>query len=125
MTGAQFNGNVQVPVLDHETGEELLKTLKFGEAALNTTISMDNLLVKSVYTTNNGGDNDGAMTLTCTTADGQTVTVRTDVLIGEDGQLMTKDDFLNKTINVKGIVELFSGKYQIKVVTVNHITFVN
>ena len=125
VTGAQFNGNVQVPVLDHETGEELLKTLKFGEAALNTTISMDNLLVKSVYTTNNGGDNDGAMTLTCTTADGQTVTVRTDVLIGEDGQLMTKDDVLNKTINVKGIVELFSGKYQIKVVTVNHITFVN
>ena len=124
VTGAQFNGNVQVPVLDHETGEESLKTLKFGDAALNTTISMDNLYVERVHTTNNGGDNDGAMTLTCRTPDGQKVTVRTVVLYA-DGRLLTEADFLGKTINVKGIVELFSGDYQIKVVATSHITFVD
>ena len=124
VTGAQFNGNVQIPVLDHETGEESLKTLKFGDAALNTTISMDNLLVTSVYTTNNGGDNDGAMTLTCKAPDGSTVTVRTVVLYA-DGRLLTEADFKNQTINVKGIVELFDGKYQIKVVATSHITFVD
>ena len=124
VTGAQFNGTVQVPVLDHETGEESLKTLNFGEASLNTTISMDNLYVQSAYTTNNGGDNDGAMTLTCTTADGKTVTVRT-VVLYQDGKLVTEADLLGKTINVKGIVELFNGKYQIKVVATSHITYVD
>lgn len=124
VTGAQFNGNVNVPVLDHETGVESTKTVKFAEAALNTTISMDNLRVTRVYTTNNGGDNDGAMTLTCTTPDGQTVTVRTVVLFDENG-LYTEEDFLNKTISIKGIVELFNGDYQIKVVALKHITFVD
>ena len=124
VTGAQFNGNVQVPVLNHETGEETLKTIKFGEAVLNTTISMDNLYVERVHTTNNGGDNDGAMTLTCRTPDGQTVTVRT-VVLYEGNRLLTEADFLHRTINVKGIVELFSGDYQIKVATTSHITFVD
>lgn len=124
VTGAQFNGNVDVPVLDHESGEEKIKTLKFGEAALNTTISMDNLVVTSIYTTNNGGDSDGAMTLTCTAPDGQKVTVRTDVLLDENGNKLTEDDFNGKTISVKGLVELFNGKYQIKVVATKHITVV-
>lgn len=125
VTGSQFNGTVNVPVLDHETGVESFKELEFGLASLNTTISIDNLVVKSIYTTNNGGDSDGAMTLTCTAPDGETVTVRTDVLLDADGKLMTEADFQGKTISVKGIVELFNGKYQIKVVTVNHITFEN
>lgn len=124
VTGAQFNGNVQVPVLNHETGEETLKTIKFGEAVLNTTISMDNLYVERVHTTNNGGDNDGAMTLTCKTPDGQTVTVRT-VVLYEGNKLLTEADFLGRTINVKGIVELFSGDYQIKVVATNYFTYVD
>ena len=125
VTGAQFNGNVNVPVLDHELGEEVNKVLKFGEAALNTTISMDGLLVTSIYTTNNGGDSDGAMTLTCKAPDGQTVTVRTNVLLDENGHKLTEADFAGKTINVKGLVELFNGKYQIKVVSTNHITYVD
>ncbi len=124
ITGAQFNGNLTVPVLNHETGEEENKTLKFGEATLNTTVSMNNLLVKSIYTTDNDGDSDGAMTITCKSADGYTVTVRTDVLLDENGNKLTDADFNGKTINVKGLVEYFNGKYQIKVVSTKHITVV-
>lgn len=122
VTGVRFNGNVDVPILDHETGEEILKTIKFAMGALNTTISMDGLKVTRVYTTNNGGDNDGAMTLTCTTPDGQTVTVRT-VVLYDDTRRLTEEDFLGRTINVKGIVEYFSGDYQIKLVSVKHFTY--
>ncbi len=124
VTGAQFNGNVDVPILNHETGEEETKTIKFGEASMNTTISMDNLVVTYIYTTNNGGDSDGAMTITCKTPDGQTVTLRTVVLLDENGNRLTEDDFYGKTINVKGLVEYFSGKYQIKIVDAKHITVV-
>jgi DNA/RNA endonuclease YhcR with UshA esterase domain len=47
--------------------------------------------------------------------DGHTVTVRTAVLRNADKELYTKEDFLNKTIDVTGIVDFYSGEYQIKV----------
>jgi DNA/RNA endonuclease YhcR with UshA esterase domain len=54
------------------------------------------------------------MTLTCE-VDGMTITVRTTVLRNADKELYTEKDFLNKTIDVTGIVDYFSGEYQIKV----------
>jgi hypothetical protein len=77
---------------------------------------MKNLYVKDVYTTHNGGDNDGAMTLTCDVG-GLEIDVRTIVLKDADGNLLTEDDLLYKTIDVTGIVDYFSGSYQIKVFT--------
>ena len=56
------------------------------------------------------------MTLTCE-VNGQTIVVRTIVLYDENGNMMTQDDFLNKTIDITGIVDYFSGEYQIKVFT--------
>ena len=81
---------------------------------------MENLYVKSIYTTHNGGDNDGAMTLTCV-VDGREVDVRTTVLRKADKTLYTSADFLNKTITVTGIVDYYSGDYQIKVFSANDI----
>ena len=90
-------------------------TFKYAELALNTTIRMNNLYVKDIYTTPSG-NSEGAMTLSCT-VDGVNVTVRTIVLRDENGELLTKDDFLGKTIDVIGIVDYYSGEYQIKVLT--------
>lgn len=104
------------------------ETFKYADLALNTSISMENLKVVDVYTTNNGGSNDGAMTLTCETYDQngakRTVTVRTAVLTDSDGRVITEDYFLGKTMNVKGIVEEYDGSYQIKVFSVAHVSFV-
>lgn len=108
-----------MPSLDSE--ETQLTSFDYAALAMNTTVSMKDLYVKSIYTTQNGGDNDGAMTLTCE-VDGQTVTVRTIVLRDENGEMLTQADFLNKTIDVTGIVDYFSGEYQIKVFTTNDIT---
>ncbi len=112
-----LNGTVEV--MD---GEET-KTLPYAEAALNSSLSMNNLKVVDVYTTPTG-NSAGAMTLTCQ-VDGKTISVRTTVLRNEDGSKVTADAFLGKTIDVKGIVDLFNGTYQIKVISTKDITIHN
>ena len=98
------------------------KYIKYSELVMNTSISMKSLLVKSAYTTNNGGDNDGAMTLTCE-SNGQTITVRTNVLRNPDtGELATQDMLIGKLIDVVGIVDYYSGSYQIKVLSSSALT---
>ena len=111
------SGKVEVEVMKELNGEETeLKIFDYAALAMNTTISMQNLYVKEVYTTNNGGNNDGAMTLTCE-VNGITIVVRTVVLQDAQGNLLTAADFRGKTIDVTGIVDYFSGEYQIKVFT--------
>lgn len=110
------SGTVDVetyPAIDSEETETT--TFKYAQLALSTTISMENLYVRDVYTTPSG-NSEGAMTLTCV-VDGITIDVRTIVLRDENGELLTESDFLYKTIDVTGIVDYFSGDYQIKVFT--------
>ena len=102
--------------------ETQLKTFKYAELIMNTTISMKNLTVISAYTTDNGGNNDGAMTLTCRAEDGTIVDVRTIVLYDENKNMLTEADFNDKTIDVIGLVDCFNGSYQIKVLTAGDIT---
>ena len=64
------------------------------------------------------------MTITCTASDGTTVVVRTAVLRDENGDLITADAYRGKTISVKGIVDYYSGSYQIKVLSASDITIV-
>jgi hypothetical protein len=110
---------VSVTVIGDD-GEEAIKEVPYAELALSSTLSMKNLEVKDIYVTNNDGDSDGAMTLTCQ-AEGQTISVRTTVLLDEAGNLITRDYFEGKTIDVKGIVDYFNGKYQIKVFSVKDV----
>ena len=114
------NGKVNVTVMDVETGEEVMKEIPYAEMALETSISIQDLVVKSVYTTDNGGSSDGAMTLTCE-VDGVKIAVRTNVMRNSDGSLVTEDAFEGKTIDVKGFVDCFNGEYQIKVLSPNDI----
>lgn len=113
--------------LDIETmvsldGEDVeTKTFAYADLLMSTSVSMKNLKVVDIYTTNNGGDSDGAMTLTCKVGDTY-VDVRTIVLRKESGELYVESDFLGKTIDVKGIVDYFSSAYQIKVFKADDIT---
>ena len=114
------NGKVSVAVMDAETGEEVMKELPYAEMALGTSISFQELVVKSIRTTNSGVSSDGAMTLTCE-ANGVRIVVRTDVLRNSDGTIVTQDVYEGKTISVKGLVDAYEGTYQIKVLSVNDI----
>ena len=100
-----------------------VKEYGYAELLEASTVSATDLKVKSVYTTETeGSSSKGAMTLTCETADGCEIKVRTVVLYDADGKLVTSDRFEGKTIDVRGVVDYYNGGYQIKVVSLNHIT---
>lgn len=105
-------------------GEEESKEYSVAELLMNTTVSLKDLKVVSVYTTlNEDSSSFGAMTVTCE-AGGVQLDVRTVVLYDENGERVTEEAFIGKTINVKGIVDYFSGNYQIKVFSMNDVEFV-
>ena len=122
-SAADFTRTVEIHLEDEETA----RSYKYPEVALHSSISMKGLKVKSIYTTNNGGSNDGAMTITCE-LDGKEIVVRTDVLRDENGDVVTASKYLNKTIDVKGVIDYFKaegqekGGHQIKVFDVADIT---
>ena len=102
-----------------ENGE----TRGFAEMAMGSSLEMRDLTVESIYTTEDEeSSSKGAMTLTCK-VDGITVSVRTIVLKDADGNLITSDAYLGKTIDVKGIVDVRDGTWQIRVFAANNITF--
>lgn len=106
--------------------EEETKTFDYAGLVLNTSISMKNLKVDSVYTTAQG-DSKGAMTLHCTAEDGTKIDLRTTVLYEKDENgkqvLVTADKFEGKTIDIKGFVDYFDGDYQIEIYLMDHVTF--
>ena len=97
------------------------KTADYATMAMSTSIEMKGLKVVDSYTTTNEeSSSKGAFTLNCT-VNGQTIDVRTTVLVDENGKLITADAYEGKTINVKGIVDYFNGTYQIKVFSASNI----
>lgn len=117
--------NGKVTVEYDEEDQITTKTFDFKALAMSSSISMENLTVTEVYTTTNEESSQkGAMTLTCKAEDGTIVTIRTVVLKDEEGNVLTKEYFMGKKISVKGIVDYFSGDYQIKVYRTRDISFV-
>lgn len=108
--------------VSYETEEGDIKFFKVAELAMDTSVSMKNLDVLSIYTTSNEESSSfGAMTLTCD-ADDAEIVVRTDVLYDSDGNLITESAYRGKNINVRGIVDFYDGNYQIKVLSAEDIT---
>lgn len=102
--------------------EEETVTAPYAALALGTSIEMRDLEVVDIYTTENeDSSSNGAMTLTCRTGE-RTITVRTAVLTDESGERITAETYLGKTIDVRGIVDLYDGTYQIKVFVPENIT---
>lgn len=113
------NGKVTVE------GEDEVKEFSFASLAMSTTVEMKGLKVVDVYTTmNEDSSSYGAMTLTCE-CDGVQISVRTLVLIDENGNIIGEDMFMGKTIDVKGIVDYYDGSHQIKLFSMNDVTFVD
>ncbi|MDE5593644.1 MAG: thermonuclease family protein, partial [Clostridiales bacterium] len=108
--------------------ETVEKVLNYGEAIMSSSVTVKDLTVTKVYTTHNGGNSDGAMSLTCTSEDGATIVVRTEVLKDENGQVITEEAYKGKKITVKGIVDYYKaegqeeGNYQVKVYRTDFIT---
>ena len=102
--------------------EDGVQVFDYAELVLGTSIEMNNLTVRQVFTTTDQDSSSrGAMTLHCD-SDGITVHVRTVPLYGADGRLVTEDLLAGKVIDVRGIVDYFEGQYQVKVFTLGGIT---
>lgn len=106
-------------------GEDVIKEMPFMFLAQDSSVSMTGLYVKSAYTTQKG-DSKGAISLYCT-VNGVEIQVRTIVLRDEDGNLITQDYFVGKTIDVKGTIDYYlpegetTGTYQIQVFSINDV----
>lgn len=99
------------------------KVYSYAELAMDTTISMKGLTVTGIYTTSNEESSSfGAMTMTCKSEDGYTVTVRTNVLLDENRELIKDSAYMEKNIDVRGLVAYYDGGYQIKVLSAEDIT---
>jgi len=113
------SGNVTIQREEGQTEE------RYAAMAMSTSLEIKGLQVQSIYTTKNEESaSKGAMTLYCKAADGTRVSIRTVVLYDAQGNLITAEAYEGKTIDVKGIVDYYSGDYQIKVFSPDYITIV-
>ncbi len=127
-----MNGKITLDVVtetEDENGEIVETTTKqefdYGELAHYSTATVKNLTVQSVWTTTSDTDSNGALTITCKDENGITIKVRTaSKLINDDNTVVVAADFPAGTvISVKGVIDSFNGEYQIKVFSINDITF--
>ncbi len=108
-------------------GEDVTKEFPFMFLAQDSSVYMENLYVKSAYTTQKG-DSKGAISLYCT-VNGVEIQVRTIVLRDKDGELITQNQFVGKTIDVKGTIDYYLpegetvGTYQIQVFSIDDVVF--
>lgn len=123
VTASEFKNKKVTINTENKDGIITSKTYSYASLAVNSSVTVKNLEVIDVYTTNNEESSSiGAMTLTC--KDGDTiVSVRTEVLRFSNGTLITEKSFKGKKINVKGMIDYFNGNYQIKVFSAKDITF--
>lgn len=97
-------------------------TFDYAQLAMNTSVEMKDLYVYDAYTTSKDDSaSKGAITLYCQAGDVR-IAVRTIVLYDENGELVTQDQFIGKTIDVRGLIDYFDGSYQIKVFNRQDIT---
>lgn len=115
----------KTPVPTEVDGSDLVSTNKNIKFNL---VTVKGLTVKSVYTTTTDTSSNGAMTITCEDENGQTVTIRTDVLFDRTGTYevdknykVVASNFEGKTIDVVGVVEMYNGSYQVKMVSMNDV----
>lgn len=127
MDPVKFKSSMDLEVRTALDSEEMtIKTFEYAQLCLSSSLAMENLKVERISTTTNeDSSNKGAMTLSCRTPSGISISVRTAVLYDDDGFIITADAYEGKTINVKGIVDFYTySGYQIKVFSKDDITIV-
>lgn len=106
------NAKETVAVGDEET------EMRVAELMLGTTVSMKNLKVKSVKP----AQSSDALTVYCD-VDGIEVQVHAPAMYDEYGQPITEEYFLGKTFDVRGVVDVFYGVYQIEFYALSDVVF--
>ena len=118
LTDARTFHDGKVSVVDDEGKKEF----DYAYLALSTTVEMHDLKVREIHTEDNPASSSfGAMTMLCD-VDGVEIQVRTAVLVDSNRNLITADAYLGKVIDVRGVVSIHDGVYQIRVLSAKDIT---
>ena len=118
--------DIEVTSVDEEGNETVeTKTFDRGFITMHGTASLKDLVITSVYTTQNeDSSNFGALSITCIAQDGTEIVLRTIVLKDADGKTITADAFpIGSVIDAKGVVDVYNGVYQLKIFSASDITF--
>ena len=118
--------DIEVTTVDEEGNESVeTKTYDYGFLSMHASASLKDLVIKSIYTTQNeDSSNFGALSITCIAQDGTEVVLRTIVLKDESGKTITADAFpIGSVIDAKGVIDVYNGVYQLKVFSASDITF--
>ena len=99
-----------------EGDAEVEKTFDYAALALDTSISMKNLKVTRVYTSAKG-----ETTLHCE-GEGKEITLFLGAFKDADGKDFDVSIFEGRTIDIKGMVDKYYEKYQIRIMTADDIT---
>jgi len=117
--------------VDDITPEELNDTTSSTcNVKLFTKVKLSNVVVTDTHTTNTAGSSsNGAITITGK-IDGKEVKIRTLVMYDRTGKYevdsakrVTAANFDDQTIDVVGIVEYFNDSYQVKLLSMDDVTF--
>ena len=117
--------DIQVMTVDEDGNETLeTKSYDYGFITMHGSASLKDLVIKSIYTTQNEDSaNVGALSITCIAPDGTEIVLRTIVLKDENGKTITADAFpIGSVIDAKGVVDVYNGVYQLKVFSAADIT---
>lgn len=107
------------------TEAALFSDSEYCALALDTTVSVSNLLVTDYYMTKDTASDDyGALTLTCKAEDGSIVKVRTVPLKDDTGELIPGTYYQGKHIDVRGLVAYYEG-YQVKLFATTDINIID
>ena len=110
-----------------EDDEEITETKVFdyGFLTMHSSKILKDLTIVSIYTTSNGGDSDGAHSITCKDASGKTIVLRTEVLYDETNHKLPASHFpIGAKIEVaSGIVGAYDGEYQLMIFHQDDIVF--
>ena len=120
--------DIEITETDDDGNESLItKSYDYGFLTMHGSASLKDLVIKSIYTTQNeDSSNFGALSITCEARDGTEIVLRTIVLKDADGKTITASAFpIGSIIDAKGVVDVFNGVYQLKVFSANDITFRN
>ena len=94
------------------------KEVRVAELMLGTAVSMKNLKVKSVKP----AQSSDAMTIYCE-VDGITVQLHAAAMYDEYGQPITEEYYLGKTLDIRGVVDVFYKDYQIEFYQLSDVVF--
>lgn len=109
------HGEVTVETADGQ------RTFPWAQLAIGTSVSMSGLTVESAETALvEDSTGYGAITMNCV-SDGAAVLVHTEPFY-ENGVLVTQDRFVGQTISLQGVVDVYDGAYQIRVLTLDNLT---